>query len=70
MSFWKPEKRGWLQREHNMSSNETPTTCEHPPEDIEYDSGHMVPPYGWEIYPGWYCLKCGDQMTDAREDAE
>ena len=43
-----------------MSSGETPTPCEHPPEDI------IVHPHGWEIYHGWYCLRCGARMTTQR----
>ena len=34
--------------------------CEHPPEDI------IVHPHGWEIYHGWYCLRCGARMTTQR----
>lgn len=38
--------------------------CKHPEESREWEEGNYVPPYGWEIYPGWYCLDCGEQMED------
>lgn len=38
--------------------------CTH--ENKDYDPGNHVPPYGWEIYPGWYCTDCGE-MLDIRD---
>lgn len=47
---------------------DTEAACEHPAEEIEFEEGNHVPPYGWEIYPGWYC-SCGEMLDDdfARE---
>lgn len=36
--------------------------CQH--ENVEFDPGNHVPPYGWEIRPGLYCLDCGDMVDD------
>lgn len=36
--------------------------CQHPEESREWDEGNHVPPYGWEQYPGWYCLDCGEML--------
>lgn len=36
-------------------------------ENREYDQGNYVDPYGWETYPGWYCLDCGE-MLDGDEE--
>lgn len=36
--------------------------CTH--EEIEFDPGNHVPGYGWEIYPGHYCLDCGEQVEE------
>lgn len=37
--------------------------CSH--ENREFDEGNWVgSPYGWETYPGWYCLDCGEMLDD------
>lgn len=41
--------------------------CKH--DNVEWDPGNHVPPYGWEIYPGYYCHDCG-QMVPDREPEE
>ncbi len=38
------------------------TKCQH--ENVEFEGGNYVPPFGWEIYPGYYCLDCGQMMSD------
>jgi hypothetical protein len=35
-----------------------------PHENKEFDPGNHVPPYGWETYPGVYCLDCGEMLSD------
>lgn len=35
-----------------------------PHENLEYVDGHYVAPYGWEAYPGWYCLDCVEMLED------
>ena len=35
-----------------------------PHENTEYEHGNYIPPYGWEIYPGLYCLDCGEMLAD------
>lgn len=35
-----------------------------PHENRDYDEGNYVAPYGWETYPGWYCLDCGEMLED------
>lgn len=34
--------------------------CKH--ENVEFEEGNYVPPYGWEISPGHYCLDCGEMV--------
>lgn len=41
--------------------------CGHPEDKREFESGNYVPMYGWEIYPGWYCMDCGE-MLDIEEE--
>ena len=36
--------------------------CLHEHQDFE--QGNYVSPYGWETYPGWYCLDCGEMMKE------
>jgi|GEM_PF-6279678 len=36
--------------------------CEHPIESREYDPGNYVPPFGWELYPGWFCMDCSEEL--------
>lgn len=36
--------------------------CQH--EDVEYEEGNYVAPYGWETYPGMYCMDCGEMVND------
>ena len=43
-----------------------PQECQH--ENVEYDPGNYVPPFGWEQYPGMYCLDCGEAMEDDEVD--
>lgn len=40
--------------------------CKH--ENVEFEAGNHVPPFGWEIYPGYYCLDCGQMMDDDEVD--
>ena len=37
-----------------------------PHENVEWEEGNYVPPYGWEISPGHYCIDCGE-MVDPDE---
>lgn len=39
-----------------------PDECPH--ENQDYDEGNHIPPYGWETYPGWYCLDCGEMLDE------
>lgn len=39
-----------------------PDECPH--ENVEWEEGNYVPPYGWEISPGHYCIDCGE-IVDA-----
>lgn len=43
-----------------------PQGCSHPAESREFEAGNYVPPFGWEIHPGWYCGDCGE-MLDPEE---
>lgn len=38
--------------------------CLHPEEDREFSAGNWVPPYGWEQWPGLYCLQCGEMLDE------
>lgn len=39
--------------------------CQH--ENIEFEAGNHVPPFGWEISPGYYCIDCGVMVDDPHE---
>ena len=41
-----------------------------PHENRDYDEGNYVAPYGWEIYPGWYCLDCGEMLDEEEVDPD
>ena len=42
-----------------------------PHETVEWDPGNHVPPYGWEIYPGYYCMDCGESIDrEGMEDVD
>lgn len=43
-----------------------PDECLH--ENVEFEEGNHVPPYGWEISPGYYCIDCGEMMEDDEVD--
>lgn len=34
--------------------------CAH--DNVEYDPGNYVPPFGWEQHPGMFCVDCGDEI--------
>jgi hypothetical protein len=40
-----------------------------PHDDVEFEPGNHVPPFGWEIHPGYYCTNCGE-MVDRDEPDE
>lgn len=40
--------------------------CTHP--EVEYDEGNYVPPFGWELHPGWFCVDCSEELP--QEDIE
>ena len=42
-----------------------PDECSHP--DVEYDPGNYVPPFGWELWPGWFCQDCGLEIEQDEE---
>lgn len=42
--------------------------CLHPLESLDFTSGNYVSPYGWETYPGWYCLDCGESVDDPHHE--
>jgi hypothetical protein len=41
-----------------------------PHENREFEAGNYVPPYGWEIAPGVYCLDCGELLDMEEEETE
>lgn len=45
-----------------------PDECPH--ENRDYDEGNYVASYGWEIYPGWYCLDCGEMLDEEEVDPD
>ena len=42
--------------------------CTH--ENIEFEAGNHVPPFGWEIYPGYYCTDCGEMVDNPEPDPD
>lgn len=40
--------------------------CTH--ENVEWDPGNHVPPFGWEQYPGWFCEDCREEVDDPNND--
>lgn len=45
-----------------MSTPAEPDECPH--ENVEWEDGNYVPPYGWEISPGHYCIDCGEMVDE------
>lgn len=42
--------------------------CTH--ENVDYDPGNHVPPFGWEQYPGWFCEDCGEEVEAPEPDPD
>lgn len=45
-----------------------PDVCEHPEDQIYFEPGNYVHPYGWEQRPAWVCEVCGDVMEPPEND--
>lgn len=47
-----------------------PDVCEHPEDQIYFEPGNYVHPYGWEQRPAWVCELCGEAVEPDTEDAD
>ena len=45
-----------------------PKNCPH--EVTEFVEGNYVPPFGWEQYPGHFCIECGESVEVDEDDVE
>ena len=46
----------------------TPEECDHLEDSRDYYHGNYIAPYGWEQFPGWYCIDCGEMVGEPGPD--
>ena len=39
-----------------------------PHDNVSWDPGNYLPPFGWEQSPGMFCDDCGKEMEDPQDD--